>query len=66
MTAFANHLFEESALNRTMVQVVAHDHVTADTRGEAIGERQQPVFDPLLAVSHRSAGLRQLYHDPRW
>jgi hypothetical protein len=29
------------------VQVVVHDRETADTRGEALAERQQPIFDPL-------------------
>jgi hypothetical protein len=32
------------------VQVVVHDRETADTRGEALGERLQAVFDPRLAV----------------
>ena len=30
--------------------MVVHDRENADTRGEALGERQQAVFDPLLAV----------------
>jgi hypothetical protein len=29
---------------------VVHDRETADTGGEALGERLQAVFDPLLAV----------------
>ena len=30
--------------------MVVHDRETADTRGEALGERLQPVFDLPLAV----------------
>jgi hypothetical protein len=32
------------------VQVVVHDRETAATRDETLGERLQPVLDPLLAV----------------
>jgi hypothetical protein len=39
------------------VQTVAHDRETAATRGEAVGERLQPVFDPPLAVFKSLAAL---------
>jgi hypothetical protein len=32
------------------MQVIVHDRATAATRGQALEERLQPVFDPLLAV----------------